>query len=125
MIRSDDGGNTWTEPEIFDDHGVWPILQTLGNGVTVACYGRPGLTLRATADPDAIEWDDSIKIVNAVQHKGRMDSHVLLLMKTCGYCAIYPLSDDTIGIGYSDFTYPDENGDPCKTMLYRTIKFEV
>ena len=125
MIHSDDGGNTWTEPEVFDDHGVWPILQHLECGVTLACYGRPGLTLRATADPMAEEWDDPIKIVNAVQHTGRMDSHVLLLMKTCGYCAIYPLSENTVGIGYSDFTYPDENGDPCKTMLYRTITVEV
>ena len=125
IIRSQDNGKTWTKPEIFDDHGVWPTMVNLKCGAILAGYGRPGLTLRVTADPKAEQWEEPIKIVDAVQHQGRAGKDVLMLMKTCGYCAILPLDDHTAGIAYSDFTHKDENGVARKTMLFRTITVEV
>ena len=56
--RSTDNGRTWTKPAVFDDLGVWPQMLTLNNGVTLAVYGRPGLYVRATADPAGRRWDD-------------------------------------------------------------------
>lgn len=124
LSRSTDNGTTWSKPQPFDWHGVWPTLLTLKCGVTLAGYGRPGLKLRATADPAGLQWDDPIEVVHAVQYTGPKPKGILY-MKTCGYCNLYALDDNTAAMVYSDFSYEDENGVPRKTMLYRTVKVEL
>ena len=109
--RSLDSGQTWSHPRVFDDCGVWPRMLTLGNGITLASYGRPGLYVRATADPAGLEWEQRVVAVEPAE--GRRD--------TCSYSALLALDDRTALLAYSDFNYPDKQGRKCKTILVRTV----
>ena len=109
--RSLDSGQSWSHPHVFDDCGVWPRLLTLENGVTLAAYGRPGLYVRATADPTGLEWEEREVVVEPAE--GRSD--------TCSYSALLALNDRTALLAYSDFNYPNEQGRKCKTILVRTL----
>ena len=109
--RSLDSGETWSHPRVFDDCGVWPRMLTLGNGITLASYGRPGLYVRATADPAGLEWEPRVVAVEPAE--GRRD--------TCSYSALLALDDCRALLAYSDFNYPDKQGRNCKTILVRTV----
>lgn len=109
--RSTDNGRTWSRPAVFDDRGVWPQMCTLKNGVTLASYGRPGLYVRASADPAGQKWNRRVEVVPPGKYMG----------DTCSYSALLPLSDDTALIAYSDFNVPGPDGTPRKTILVRTV----
>ena len=109
--RSVDNGKTWSEPRVFDDRGVWPQLLTLKNGVTLAAYGRPGLYVRATADPSGLAWATRVAVVEP----GKVGTD------TCSYSGLLALDGDTALLAYSDFNYPDEQGHKRKTILVRTV----
>lgn len=111
-MRSTDVGRTWTQPAIFDDLGVWPQMLTLGNGITLAVYGRPGLYVRATADPHGLQWDPRVAVVEPGE------TH----HDTCSYAALLPLSDDCALIAYSEFNLPGPDGRPCKGIRVRRIE---
>jgi hypothetical protein len=110
--RSTDGTKTWTRARVFDDCGVWPAILTLKNGVTVSSYGRPGLYVRATADPSAQVWDPRVTIVTPGQ----------ATRETCSYSALQPVNDHEFLIAYSDFHYPAPDGSKRKTILVRRIE---
>ncbi|MBQ1316896.1 MAG: exo-alpha-sialidase [Lachnospiraceae bacterium] len=118
ICYSIDGGYTWTDPVRFDDLGVWPCFLSLKCGVTLAGYGRPGLFLRASADPAGKEWSGRTTVVPVT-----VSSEVLHLWgeqdTTCSYCDMMALSDDTFYLVYSDFNVPNADGAPCKTILGR------
>lgn len=122
ITRSVDGGNTWTEPEYFDFTGVWPALLTLKCGVTMATYGRPGLFLRATADPACKTWEAPIELIHSNRQPNKPGS--VVNMATCSYTDLIPLDEHTAGLAYSDFTVKDENGIPRKTMMFCTVTVE-
>jgi hypothetical protein len=48
--RSSDGGKTWTPPASIADRGCCPHLITLGNGIIVCVYNRPGVWLLFSDD---------------------------------------------------------------------------
>jgi len=104
--RSTDGGKTWSRPRVFDDLGVWPVLLSLKNGTTLAGYGRPGLFVRASADPAGQVWGPRVEIVKT---------------DTCSYCDLLPLGENRALIAYSDFKWPDGTGAKRKTILVRTV----
>lgn len=122
ITRSTDGGRTWSTPEEFDFTGVWPCLLTLGCGVTLATYGRPGLFLRATGDPACLNWEDRMELIHSSGAPDKPGS--VLNRATCSYTDMVALDDHTAGLAYSDFTVKDENGIPRKTMMFRTITVE-
>lgn len=123
IVRSEDGGHTWTKPETFSDHGVWPCLLTLECGVTLASYGRPGLAIRATEDPSGRVWEDPIEMFDLTTIS--KEAGVKMLERgTCGYSDMIPLSENTAALAYSDFTVKDDHGIPRKTMMFRTITVE-
>ena len=112
MCRSTDGGLNWSKPEVFDTFGVWPGFIGLRNGITLLCYGRLGVFIRATADVSGLTWDDRVEVVKpGADFTG----------DTCGYCDWVALSDDTALFVYSDFQYPNADGIPVKTILARTV----
>lgn len=122
ITRSVDGGHTWTTPEAFDFTGVWPCLLTLKCGITLATYGRPGLFLRATQDPACMQWENPIELLHS---SGEPDVPGSVVTRaTCSYTDMIPLDDHTAALAYSDFTIPDENGIPRKTMMFRTVTVE-
>ena len=96
---------------MFDDCGVLPRMLTLGNGVTLASYGRPGLYVRATADPSGLAWEQRVMVVEPVEKRG----------DTCSYSALLALDERTALLAYSDFNYPDAQGQKCKSILVRTV----
>jgi hypothetical protein len=109
--RSTDNGKSWSKPSVFDDLGVWPVLLTLENGVTLASYGRTGFYIRATNDAAGKSWDSRITVVNPGQ----------LHTDTCSYSDLIALNRHTALVVYSDFNYPDRQGKPRKTILVRKI----
>ena len=115
--RSSDNMKTWSAPKYFDKLGVWPELLTLGNGVTLASYGRPGVFLRATSDPAAQKWDDPLVIVEPIYEHPQKN--------TCSYTGMVAIDDNNFLLVYSKFDYPDENNVKRKTILVRKIKIEI
>ena len=114
FCRSTNGGATWSDPQYYDHLGVWPTLLTLKCGVTLCCYGRPGLFIRATDDSSGVSWNERETILPISDvSKGLLD--------TCSYGDLLALGDDTALLVYSDFNYPDENGVPVKSILARRI----
>jgi len=113
--RSTDGGRAWSRPKVFDDRGVWPQLLTLGNGVTLAAYGRPGLYVRATADPAAQAWGPRAEVLRAST----------VWSGTCAYSGLLALDDRTALLVYSDFAHPGEDGQLCKAIKVRRVTVEV
>ena len=110
-MRSADNGRTWTKPAVFDALGVWPQMLTLANGVTLAVYGRPGLYVRATADPAGLCWDERVAVVPPGEYH----------RDTCSYAALLPLSADTALIAYSEFNLPGPDGTPRKSIRVRRV----
>jgi len=117
IARSTDGGNTWCKPVQFDFCGVWPQLQVLDCGVTLATYGRPGLYVRATEDPAGMNWDEPITLIPWNGEHNWCDS--------CCYTRMLPLDDRTVLLAYSDFRVEDENGVARKCMMVRTIRVDA
>ena len=109
ISRSADEGYTWSKPEIFDNLGVWPNLVTLPCGVTIVIYGRPGIYLRATADPEGKIWEDRVTVIDP-----EVDS--------CCNASIVVTGENTASFVYTHFTYPDNDGIPRKTILYRSLE---
>ena len=112
FARSTDNGKTWSQPAVFDDLGVWPQLLRLKNGVTLAVYGRPGLYVRATADPAGLRWAQRVTVVPP----GAIGT------ETCSYAALLPLSDDRALLAYSDFNLHNAEGQRCKGIRVREVK---
>lgn len=112
VTRSEDG-YTWTTPEIFDDIGVYPQLARFDGGVTIATYGRPYLRVAVTDDPSGATWEEPFEIPLAGSNNGYGQS--------CFYTGLLRLSEDTILMIYSNFSYPNRNGVGVRTILTRTI----
>ena len=119
ISRSTDGGTTWSRPEEFDFTGVWPTILTLKCGVTLATYGRPGLFLRATADPACQSWEAPMELIHSNRIPNAPGSSINVA--TCSYTDMVQLDDHTAGLIYSDFTVKDRQGKTRKTILFRTI----
>lgn len=117
VVRSHDQGKTWSKPEKFDDFGVWPQICTLDCGVTLLSYGRPGLRIRATADPACLQWEEPVDIVQRSQDQSVWETG-------CSYSAWLKLDDHTAALAYSNFQIKDEQGIARKTMLYCTVTVE-
>ncbi|MHB1357686.1 MAG: sialidase family protein [Anaerolineae bacterium] len=108
IARSTDGGLTWSKPCIFDEFGVWPQLLQLGNGATLLSYGRPGFFVRATADPFGLEWGIRVQILEPGHG-------------TCSYSGLLAIDDQSALVTYSDFSFPNAEGIPVKTILGRRV----
>ncbi len=120
LTRSVDGAHTWSKPVAFDrgfDGGKMPQLLTLENGVTLASYGQSGgpgyIAVRATTDPAGIEWQAPVHAPFSPPAPGAWNS--------CGHTELVALDRDRALLVYSDFSYPDAEGRPCKTILVREI----
>jgi hypothetical protein len=111
QCRSTDLGRTWLSPAVFDKLGVWPQLLTLQNGVTLAVYGRPGLYVRATADPAGLRWDDRVVLVPPGD----------IQTETCSYASLLAMDDHTALVAYSNFGLRDAEGRKCKGIQVRKI----
>jgi hypothetical protein len=112
IAYSKDDGRTWSKPEIFDELGVLPSVVTLACGVTLALYGRPGIYLRATDDPEARVWEDRVTVLEPD-------------VKSCCNASLLVTGENTAAVVYSHFTYPDRDGVPRKTILFRTVEVEL
>jgi len=119
IVRSEDKGVTWSEPELFDDRGVWPQMVSLKCGVTLATYGRPGFFLRATEDPSCKVWNDRITLIEDPEEIVPIDK-----LSTCSYSDLIALDDHTAGLVYTDFRVKDDQGIPHKTIMFCKISVE-
>ena len=118
IVRSTDNCRTWTKPAPFDTIGVFPQLLPLECGVTLASYGRPELRLRATADPAGMAWEDPITIPLS-DFEG--NTNIVRSNVSCFYTRFVPIDDHSALWVYTEFLRPNENGDPAKAVLVRTV----
>ncbi len=58
--RSSDGGKHWTTPEQIADRGICPNVITMGNGILVCTYSRPGNWL-IFSDDNGQSWKGAIQ----------------------------------------------------------------
>lgn len=132
LIRSTDGGKTFSEPVEFGV-GVKPQICKLGCGITLTAYGRPGIFVRASNDPSGVEWSEPIEIMTADDRSHLMnnpperpDFHEWV-GSCCNVC-LEPIDETHALLAYSDFYYPDQSGDSNKklrTILTRIITVDL
>ena len=115
IARSVDDCKTWTKPVPFDTIGVLPQILPLACGVTLASYGRPEMRIRATADPSGLQWEAPITVELYGMDKELWDH------RSCYYTNLLPLDDCTALMIYSDFQYPDADGNRVKAIMTRQI----
>lgn len=122
IVRSTDDCRTWSAPKVFDTNGVLPQILTLESGVTLASYGRPILKVRATSDPTGIDWEDPI-VLPLTESKDPNESLKPWgkKQKSCFYTGLLATGDDSALLVYSDFHYPDPDGNQVKSIMVRKI----
>ena len=86
-----------------------PQLVTLDCGVTIASYGRPIMKMRATSDPTGQKWEKAMTI------------DITVSGQSCHYTDLIAVDEYTALFIYSDFQYPNADGEPVKTILVRTV----
>jgi len=89
-------------------------LLTLGCGVTLAAYGRPGLFVRATNDPSAKTWGPRAAVVDPAPDGP----------DTCAYSCLLPVDGRTALIAYSDFRHIGEDDQMHKSIKVREIAIQ-
>jgi hypothetical protein len=108
---SNDKGRTWTPLEHVFEYGVMPDLLSLGCGVMILSYGRPGVKVAFSADGSGREWSMAVPVMDA-KWEDR-------LKNTDGYTALAPLDAHRFLLGYTDFDYKDEEGRQRKAIIVR------
>jgi len=111
ISRSVDGCKTWTPPVQFDTIGVFPQILPLPCGVTLASYGRPEMRIRATSDPSGLCWEAPVTVDLSVKKPG----------ESCYYTHLLPIDDCSALMIYSDFQFPDADGNRVKAIVTRRI----
>ncbi len=124
--RSTDGGYTWSKPVKFAPVGILPRLCTLGNGVTLLCYARPGLYVHARLNDSGTEWSEPLVVMEpgdrSKMANRKIDTPIWFEWEgACGNPELLAISDTEALLFYGDFYYPDENGVKRKTILCRKI----
>ena len=112
ISHSNDLGVTWTKPEIITPSGVLPHLLQLKNGVLVMSSGRPGVQLRFSADGEGKMWTDAFEMMPYKDYNDQV---------SCGYTGILPTGPDRFLLVYSDFRYPNKEGEPRKAIKVREV----
>lgn len=112
ISRSSDLGVSWTKPEILTSSGVLPHLLQLKNGVLVLASGRPGVQLRFSTDAEGKVWTDAFEML---PYKGYADQ------VSCGYTGLLATGADRFLIVYSDFKYPNRDGELRKAIKVREV----
>lgn len=128
ITRSTDDGKTWSKPVRFDDIGILPGLCRVG-GVTLAIYGRPGIYVRGTADPAAMQWEPPVEVMTNKDRSGLMNEpparpNFWQWEGSCCNSKIMPLDDTHAMIAYSDFYHLCEDGVRRKSIKTRIVTVE-
>ena len=129
ISRSTDLGYTWSKPKKFSNVGVLPRLCSLDCGVTLVCYGRPGIFVRGCDDGRGLSWSEPLEIMTPKDrsHLANVVSKEPSFHDWDGGCnnpEIIPIGKNSALIFYSDFYYPDDSGVKRKTILCRKITVE-
>ena len=131
--QSRDGGKTWDEPQSFHPFGVLPQLLTLGDGVTVLCFGRPGTHLLFSCDGQGRTWKNLTTLVaesysgtgiDPADHGYQIGKEARGKRKqtrTSGYPGLLATGPDTFLVIYDQFDLPNAQGQPRKTILVRRV----
>ena len=110
----------WHNPVMAGAHGASrlssirsecsPRLLSLENGVTVLSFGRPGVHLLFTRD--GAKWEGLHTLIAEKKRQTR----------TSGYTGLIAVGPDRFLIAYDQFDYPNEEGQPRKTILVREVQ---
>jgi hypothetical protein len=112
VSRSHDMGITWTKPEVLTPSGVLPRLLQLENGVLVMASGRPGVQIRFSNDGEGKVWTDAFEMMPYKDYDDQV---------SCGYTGLLATGPDRFLIVYSDFKYPNKEGEPRKAIKVREV----
>jgi hypothetical protein len=109
---SQDGGRTWSSPEVMARSGVLPRLLRLTNGIVALSSGRPGVQLRFCADGCGKTWTQPIELMPYTDENDAV---------SCGYTSLLATGLDRFLIVYSDFKYKDAAGEIRKAIKVREV----
>jgi hypothetical protein len=112
LSYSNDQGVTWSKPKPFTRNGVLPRLLQLDNGVIVLASGRPGVQLRFSEDSRGDQWTDPFEMLPYKNAKETV---------SCGYTGLLATGKNSFLIVYSDFKYPDKEGELRKAIKVREV----
>ena len=129
VSRSEDGGRTWSKPEVFSWTGILPRVVRLADGISLICYARPGMFIRASEDPSGKEWGPEIELMTPGDRSdlANVKADPVKFHDWDGACnnpELLVIDAHSALIFYVDFYYPDEEGTARKTVLCKKITVE-
>ena len=134
LTRSVDGGKTWGAPRVIHPFGVLPKFVALANGVAALSFGRPGVHLSFSHDGKGEEWENLTSLIvesfagtgvsgeGYGYQEGENPEGRPKQTRTSGYTSLVANGPDRFFIAYDQFDYPNENGEPRKTILVREVR---
>lgn len=130
LSRSTDQGHTWSKPAKFADVGILPRLCKLECGVTLLCYARPGMYIRACENESGTQWSEPLEVMTPGDRSPLANVEIdhptfHEWVGACNNPEMVPLDRNSALFFYSDFYYPDEDGVKRKTILCRRIAVDA
>jgi hypothetical protein len=113
LARSGDDGRTWSAPEQIAEAGVFPNILTLGCGVSVISFGRPGMWLMFSGDGAGRQWGNRRTLVEPDPQSN--------CAATCGYSSMEALDARRFLVAHSIFRHIDAGGRPRKAIVVREV----
>ncbi|MBU4200376.1 MAG: glycoside hydrolase [Verrucomicrobia bacterium] len=116
LARSGDDGRTWSAPEQIAEVGVFPNILTLGCGVSVISFGRPGMWLMFSDDGAGRRWGNRRTLVEPDPKNN--------CAATCGYSSMEALDARRFLVAHTIFRHIDVAGCPRKAIVVREVRVD-
>jgi len=120
IAKSTDEGKTWSTLKPFYDYGIRPQSVKLDCGTIVMTSGRPGVYIRSCDDPNGLQWNDVINILEVPEEN--VDK--LYYEYSCSNNDICAFDENTAFVVYSNFQLNTPEGERAKSILVRKITIE-
>ncbi len=120
IAKSTDEGKTWSTLKPLYDYGIRPNSVKLDCGTIVVTSGRPGVYIKTCDDPNAIEWNDTINLLEVPEEN--VDTQYYEY--SCSNNDVCAFDYKTAFVTYSNFQLNTPYGERAKSILVQKITIE-